>query len=64
MSDTSTASPVRLDGPVSIARLHCRARWGCGAVAKDLTPARTVKFGENGREWAIVTCGCQTTAVA
>ncbi|WP_128431532.1 hypothetical protein [Streptomyces cyaneus] len=64
MSDTSTSSPVRVDGPVSIARLHGRACWGCGAVAKDLTPAGTVRLGEDGREWAIVTCGCQTTAVA
>ncbi|MFJ8538204.1 hypothetical protein [Streptomyces sp. NPDC093591] len=64
MSDTSIASPVRVDGPVSIARLHGRACWGCGAVAKDLTPAGTVTVGDDGREWTIVSCGCQTKAVA
>lgn len=64
MSGRSMASPARVDEPVSIARLHGRACWHCGAVAKDLTPAGTVLLGEDRREWTIVTCGCQPTAVA
>jgi len=64
MSDTSTTPPVRVDGPVSIARLHGRACWDCGAVAKDLTPAGTATLAGSDREWPIVTCGCRTQSVA
>jgi hypothetical protein len=64
MSDISTTPPVRVDGPVSIARLHGRACWDCGAVAKDLKPAGTVTLADGDREWPIVSCGCRTQAVA
>lgn len=64
MSDTSSAPPVSIEGPVSIARLHGRACWDCGAVAKDLTPAGSVKLLGSDREWPIVTCGCRITTVA
>lgn len=64
MSDMSTAPPVRVDGPVSIARLHGRACWDCGAVAKDLAPAGTVQVAGSDRVWAVASCGCRTGAVA
>lgn len=64
MRDTGTAPPIRIDGPVSIARLHGRACWDCGAVAKDLRPAGSVKLAGSDREWAIVTCGCRIAAAA
>lgn len=59
MPDTDTVSPVRISGPVSIARLHGRACFDCGAVAKDLTPAGSVRLPGSKRAWPIVTCGCQ-----
>jgi small ligand-binding sensory domain FIST len=59
MADTDTVSPVRISGPVSIARLHGRACIHCGAVAKDLSPAGTVTVSGSDREWPIVTCGCR-----
>ena len=64
MSDTSTAPPVHVDGPVSIARLHGRACWHCGAVAKDLTPAGTVQVAGSDHVWAVASCGCRAGAVA
>ncbi|MFK0124866.1 hypothetical protein ACIQSP_16315 [Streptomyces nigra] len=63
MSASNTVSPARVDRSVSIARLHGRACWQCGAVAKDLKPAGTVKVGDDDREWTIVTCGDHSTAV-
>lgn len=62
--DTSTAPPVRVDGPVSIARLHGRACWDCGAVAKDLKPAGSVQVVGSDRVWGVVSCGCRVEAVA
>lgn len=64
MGDTSIAPPVRVDGPVSIARLHGRACWDCGAVAKDLKPAGSVQVAGSDRVWGVVSCGCRVEAVA
>ena len=64
MSDIDTAPPIRVDGPVSIARLHGRACWHCGAVAKDLEPAGTVRVAGSDHVWAVASCGCKTGAVA
>lgn len=64
MSDTTTAPPVQVHGLVSIARLHGRACWDCGAVAKDLTPAGTVQIAGSEHVWPVVSCGCESGAVA
>lgn len=63
MSDT-IAQPIRVDGPVSIARLHGRACWDCGAVAKELSPAGRVQVAGSDRVWEISSCGCRAGAVA
>lgn len=48
---------VRVQGAVSIARLHGRACWYCGAVSRTLVPAGRAQRGA-GRVWNIVSCGC------
>ncbi|MFJ8049783.1 hypothetical protein [Streptomyces luteogriseus] len=52
-----TEPPVRVQGSVSIARLHGRACWYCGAVSRTLRPAGRAQRGA-GRMWNIVSCGC------
>lgn len=64
MSDADVVQPVRVVGPVSIARLHGRACWDCGAVARDLRPAGRVQVAGCGRVWEIASCGCKAPAVA
>lgn len=59
MANTDTVPPVRISGPVSIARLHGRACFDCGAVAKDLSPAGSVRLPGSEQTWPIVTCGCR-----
>lgn len=61
--DTDT-KPIRIAGAVSIARLHGRACWHCGAVGKALLPAARVQRSEGGRVWTVRTCGCTRRAVA
>lgn len=51
---------LRVDGPVSIARLHGRACWYCGAVARGLSAVGRVQLTSGGRVWAVVSCGCHT----
>jgi hypothetical protein len=52
-----TEPPIRVQGSVSIARLHGRACWYCGAVSRHLHPAGRAQRG-TGRTWNIVSCGC------
>ncbi|MFE6225499.1 hypothetical protein [Streptomyces sp. NPDC057854] len=49
---------VLVDGQVSIARLHGRACWHCGAVTTTLAPAGTVVLAGSPDLWDIVSCGC------
>lgn len=49
---------LRVVGPVSIARLHGRACWYCGAVARGLARIGCVQRTANDRVWAVVSCGC------
>jgi hypothetical protein len=52
---------VRIQGSVSIARLHGRACWYCGAVSRALHPAGRAQLG-TGRVWNIVSCECHKAA--
>lgn len=52
-----TKALLRIHGAVSIARLHGRACWYCGAVSRHLAPAGRAQRG-TGRIWNIVSCGC------
>lgn len=61
MRDNDT-KPTRIAGVVSIARLHGRACWHCGAVGKTLLPAGRVQRVQGGRVWTVRTCGCVTRA--
>lgn len=54
---TRTEPLVTVQGHVSIARLHGRACWYCGAVSRALCPAGRARR-EAGRLWNIVSCGC------
>lgn len=63
MSDTETV-PIRVAGAVSIARLHGRACWHCGAVGRALLPAGLVQRMTGGRVWTVRTCGCKTAGVS
>jgi hypothetical protein len=62
VSDTRTDEPIRITKPVSIARLHGRARWYCGAVARDLAPAGYVRCTGSVRVRPIMICGCERGA--
>lgn len=53
-----------VNGPVSIARLHGRACWYCGAVAREMKTAGRVQLAPGARVWTIVTCGCHAKAGA
>ncbi|MEV7088582.1 hypothetical protein AB0O07_22300 [Streptomyces sp. NPDC093085] len=53
--------PVRVAGPVSIARLHAEACFYRRAVTKTLTTAGTIVVAGVERVWPIVTCGHHTT---
>lgn len=55
-----TLLPV--NGPVSIARLHGRACWYCGAVARGLTRIGRVQRAAGARVWTVVSCGCHARA--
>lgn len=52
-------TPVLVEGHVSLARLHGRACWHCGAVTRTLVPAGTIIRAGSARQWPIVTCGCR-----
>jgi hypothetical protein len=60
MSRRCSTKLLRVDGPVSIARLHGRACWYCGAVARGLTAVGSVQRKAGSRVWTIVSCGCHT----
>lgn len=49
---------LQVDGPVSIARLHGRACWYCGAVARELSAVGRVRLAARARVWTVVSCGC------
>lgn len=51
---------LTLVGRVSIARLHGRACFDCGAVQRKLTPVARVRLPDSARVWTIVACGCRT----
>lgn len=53
---------LRVDGPVSIARLHGRACWYCGAVARPLSAVGQAQRAGGTRVWTIVSCGCHAKA--
>jgi hypothetical protein len=53
-----------VNGPVSIARLHGRACWYCGAVARGLKTAGHVQLAAGARVWTVVSCGCHAKAGA
>jgi len=53
---------LRVTGPVSIARLHGRACWYCGAVARTLAAVGRVQRAA--RVWTVVSCGCHAKAGA
>ena len=55
---------LRVDDPVSIARLHGRACWYCGAVARGLRPIGRVQRTAGARVWTVVSCGCRAQAAA
>jgi hypothetical protein len=55
---TASAEPILLNGTVSIARLHGRACWHCGAVARRLRPVGRVRRSGSAKVWTIYTCGC------
>jgi hypothetical protein len=55
---------TRIAGAVSIARLHGRACWHCGAVARTMRPAGRVQRTEGGRVWTVYSCGCDKEAAA
>lgn len=48
----------KVAGPVSIARLHGRACWYCGAVARGMKAVGRVQRSVGQRVWAVVSCGC------
>lgn len=52
------ADLLRVEGPVSIARLHGRACWYCGAVARGLATIGRVQQTAGARVWTVVSCGC------
>ena len=52
-------APVLVEGHVSLARLHGRACWHCGAVTRTLVPAGAVIRPGSPREWQVVSCGCR-----
>lgn len=55
---------LRVDGPVSIARLHGRACWYCGAVARKLAAVGRVQLTAGTRVWTVVSCGCHAKVTA
>lgn len=55
-------SPVLVEGRVSIARLHGKACWHCGAVTRCFVPAGFVVLQGQTRQWQIVSCGCAPAA--
>ncbi|MFD5747658.1 hypothetical protein [Streptomyces sp. NPDC127033] len=57
MSETTHPPPVRVAGPVSVARLHSEACFYYGAVTKTLAAAGSVVVIGAERVWPIVTCG-------
>lgn len=55
-----TTKLLPVEGPVSIARLHGRACWYCGAVARGLSAAGSVQLAPDARVWTVVSCGCHS----
>lgn len=55
---SEAAPPRQVTGRVSIARLHGKACFCCGAVTRELAPAGAVVLPGRKRAWPIVTCGC------
>ena len=53
------STPVLVEGHISLARLHGRACWHCGAVTRSLAPAGTVLRPGSTRRWQVVSCGCR-----
>lgn len=53
---------LRIEDPVSIARLHGRACWYCGAVARGLRPIGRVQRKIGTRVRTVVSCGCRALA--
>jgi hypothetical protein len=49
---------LQIEGPVSTARLHGRACWYCGAVARGLSVVGRVQLTAGARVWTVVSCGC------
>lgn len=54
--------PLQVAGPVSIARLHGRACWYCGAVAQRMTVVGRVQRAPSKKVWIVVSCGCHQHA--
>ncbi|GGR61987.1 hypothetical protein GCM10010236_13950 [Streptomyces eurythermus] len=48
----------KVAGPVSIARLHGRACWYCGAVVRGMRAVGRVQRSAGQRVWTAVSCGC------
>jgi ribosomal protein S12 methylthiotransferase accessory factor YcaO len=49
---------LQVVGPVSMARLHGRACWYCGAVARGMQAAGRVQRSLGQRVWTVMSCGC------
>ena len=64
MSTAEPATPVLVQGPVSIARRHGEACFHCGAVARTLYADGCITVIGSERVWPIVTCGCRRQVAA
>ena len=53
---------LRIEDPVSIARLHGRACWHCGAVARGFRPNGRVQRKIGTRVRTVASCGCRALA--
>ncbi|MEV5989537.1 hypothetical protein AB0L85_32095 [Streptomyces sp. NPDC052051] len=64
MANALRLTPMVIDGPVSIARLHGEACFDCGTVGKTLRAAGHVVVRGNSRVWQVAMCGCGSRTAA
>lgn len=64
MSTAEPATPIVVQGPLSIARQHGEACFHCGAVAQTLCADGFITLVGSDRVWLVVMCGCRRQGAA